>query len=159
MQNDRSIFAHAIPRGRWILALASFLKSDMANSKDSMKPLNRRRVAHGHFRNQCVVGCPVSAGFRDGVSADVDAPFTVKDTGSPSEFVFSHGSDTVASLKAKSSPSWWHDYAAKGAVRFIRGRLKFGGHKNSAPSPSALVVFSPPNVRDEPRGKGRSHSP
>lgn len=26
-------------------------------------------------------------------------------------------------------------------IRFIRGRLKFGGHKNSAPFPSAIVVF------------------
>ena len=44
---------------------------------------------------------------------------------------------------------------AKGAVRFIRGRLKFGGHKNSAPFPSALVVFSPQNVemRDERNGE------
>ncbi len=29
-------------------------------------------------------------------------------------------------------------------IRFIRGRLKFGGSKNSAPFPSALVVFKRP---------------
>lgn len=27
-------------------------------------------------------------------------------------------------------------------IRFIRGRLKFGGAKNSAPFPSVVVVFS-----------------
>jgi hypothetical protein len=146
MQNNRSIFAHAIPRGRWILALASFLKPYMADSKDAVQPLNRRRVAHGHFRNQCVVGCSMAAGFRDGVSADVDTPFTVKDTSSPSKFVFSHGSDTVASLKAKSSPAWWHDYAIKGEVTFVRGRLKFGGQKNSDPFPSAVIILKQPNA-------------
>jgi len=26
-------------------------------------------------------------------------------------------------------------------VKFIKGRLKFDGHKNSAPFPSAIVVF------------------
>lgn len=31
----------------------------------------------------------------------------------------------------------------KGEIRFIRGRLKFGGLKNSAPFPSAVVVFRP----------------
>jgi site-specific DNA-methyltransferase (adenine-specific) len=29
----------------------------------------------------------------------------------------------------------------QGEIRFIKGRLKFGGHKNSAPFPSAIVVF------------------
>lgn len=29
----------------------------------------------------------------------------------------------------------------KGEMRFIRGRLKFGDGKNSAPFPSAVVIF------------------
>lgn len=28
-------------------------------------------------------------------------------------------------------------------VRFLRGRLKFGDSKNSAPFPSAIVIFRP----------------
>lgn len=56
------------------------------------------------------------------------------------------GALVVCLVPARTDTAWWHDYAAKGAVRFIRGRLKFGGHKNSAPFPSALVVFSPQNV-------------
>lgn len=55
------------------------------------------------------------------------------------------GALVVCLVPARTDTAWWHDYAAKGTVRFIRGRLKFGGHKNSAPFPSALVVFSPQN--------------
>jgi len=49
----------------------------------------------------------------------------------------------VCLVPARTDTAWWHDYAAKGTVRFIRGRLKFGGHANSAPFPSALVIFHP----------------
>jgi len=49
----------------------------------------------------------------------------------------------VCLVPARTDTSWWHDYCIKGKVRFIRGRLKFNGHKNSAPFPSAIVIFSP----------------
>lgn len=48
----------------------------------------------------------------------------------------------VMLIPARTDTSWWHDYVMKGQVTFIRGRLKFGDSKNSAPFPSALVVFS-----------------
>lgn len=51
------------------------------------------------------------------------------------------GATVVCLVPARTDTAWWHEYAAKGQVRFIRGRLKFGGHKNSAPFPSAVVVF------------------
>lgn len=51
------------------------------------------------------------------------------------------GATVVCLLPARTDTSWWHDYVIKGEVRFIRGRLKFGGHKNSAPFPSAIVIF------------------
>ena len=51
------------------------------------------------------------------------------------------GAFVVCLVPARTDTSWWHEYAAKGHVTFIRGRLKFGGHKNSAPFPSALVIF------------------
>lgn len=53
------------------------------------------------------------------------------------------GATVVCLLPARTDTAWWHDYCAKGEVEFIRGRLKFGGHKNSAPFPSAVVVFGP----------------
>jgi phage N-6-adenine-methyltransferase len=49
---------------------------------------------------------------------------------------------TVALIPARTDTAWWHDYVIKQRdIRFLRGRLKFGGHKNSAPFPSAIVVF------------------
>jgi len=51
----------------------------------------------------------------------------------------------VCLVPARTDTAWWHDYAMKGEIRFIRGRLKFGGHKNSAPFPNAVVIFRNPN--------------
>ena len=52
------------------------------------------------------------------------------------------GATVVCSVPARTDTNWWHDYAMKGDVEFIKGRLKFGGSKNSAPFPSAVVVFN-----------------
>lgn len=57
------------------------------------------------------------------------------------ETAVSGGGTVVCLLPARTDTAWWHDYAMQGEVRFIRGRLKFGGSKNSAPFPSAVVVF------------------
>ena len=53
------------------------------------------------------------------------------------------GATVVCLVPARTDTAWWHDYAAKAEVRFIRGRLKFGGHQNAAPFPSAIVIFNP----------------
>ena len=49
----------------------------------------------------------------------------------------------VCLLPARTDTSWWHDYVIGGGaeVRFVRGRLKFGGAKHGAPFPSAVVIF------------------
>lgn len=51
------------------------------------------------------------------------------------------GATVVCLLPARTDTAWWHDYCIKGQIEFIRGRLKFGGSKNSAPFPSAVVTF------------------
>ena len=51
------------------------------------------------------------------------------------------GTVVVCLVPARTDTRWWHDYAIHGDVTFIKGRLKFGGHKSNAPFPSALVVF------------------
>lgn len=51
------------------------------------------------------------------------------------------GATVVCLVPARTDTQWWHDYAMRGEVRFLRGRLKFGRAKNSAPFPSAIVVF------------------
>lgn len=53
------------------------------------------------------------------------------------------GSTVVCLVPARTDTKWWWEYAMKGEIRFIRGRLKFGGCKNSAPFPSAIVIFKP----------------
>lgn len=60
------------------------------------------------------------------------------------------GATVVCLVPARTDTAWWHDYAVKGEVRFIRGRLKFGGSKNSAPFPSAVVVFRPTTNQADP---------
>ena len=52
------------------------------------------------------------------------------------------GATVVCLVPARTDTAWWHDYAAHGKIRFIRGRLKFGSGKANAPFPSALVVFT-----------------
>ena len=48
----------------------------------------------------------------------------------------------VMLLPARTDTKWFHDYCLKGEIEFIRGRLKFGDSKNSAPFPSMIVVFN-----------------
>jgi len=47
-------------------------------------------------------------------------------------------------IPARTDTRWFHDmvlpYATE--IRFIRGRLKFGDAKNSAPFPSMLVIYT-----------------
>ena len=54
-----------------------------------------------------------------------------------------HGSTIVCLLPSRTDTKWWHDYCVKGEITFIKGRLKFGDAKNSAPFPSAIVIFRP----------------
>lgn len=48
----------------------------------------------------------------------------------------------VMLIPSRTDTIWWHEYVMKAKeIRFIKGRLKFSGHKNSAPFPSAIVIF------------------
>lgn len=48
----------------------------------------------------------------------------------------------VMLLPARTDTRWYHEWIHnKAEVRFLRGRLKFGGCQNSAPFPSMVVVF------------------
>jgi site-specific DNA-methyltransferase (adenine-specific) len=51
------------------------------------------------------------------------------------------GALVVCLLPARTDTRWWQDYARRGHVWFLRGRLKFGLAKNAAPFPSAIVTF------------------
>lgn len=48
----------------------------------------------------------------------------------------------VCLLPARTDTQWFHDYIYnKSEIRFIKGRLKFGNSKNSAPFPSMIVIY------------------
>jgi site-specific DNA-methyltransferase (adenine-specific) len=50
----------------------------------------------------------------------------------------------VLLLPARTDTRYWHDYVMKAdEILFVRGRIKFGDGANSAPFPSAVVVFRP----------------
>lgn len=53
------------------------------------------------------------------------------------------GATVVCLLPARTDTKWWHEYCMKGEIRLVKGRLKFGGSENSAPFPSAVVIFGP----------------
>ena len=46
-------------------------------------------------------------------------------------------------VPARTDTRWWHKYSMRGEIRYLRGRLKFGNCENSAPFPSAVVIFRP----------------
>lgn len=48
----------------------------------------------------------------------------------------------VMLIPARTDTKWFHEYIYnKAEVRFLKGRLKFGDSKNSAPFPSMIVIF------------------
>lgn len=51
------------------------------------------------------------------------------------------GATVVCLVPARTDTGWWHDYAMKGKIEFLRGRIKFSNCDNPAPFPSAIVVF------------------
>lgn len=54
-----------------------------------------------------------------------------------------YGQTIVMLLPARTDTRWFHEFVlGKAEIRFIRGRLKFGGSQNSAPFPSMIVIFN-----------------
>ncbi len=54
-----------------------------------------------------------------------------------------HGTTVVMLIHARTDTIWFHEwvYHLASDIRFIKGRLKFGDSKNSAPFPSMVVVY------------------
>jgi len=52
------------------------------------------------------------------------------------------GTLVVMLLPARTDTRWFHEFIkGKAYITFVRGRLKFGGCKNSAPFPSMIVIY------------------
>ena len=48
----------------------------------------------------------------------------------------------VMLLPSRTDTKWFHEYIyGKAEIRFVRGRLRFGGSTHNAPFPSMVVVF------------------
>ena len=58
-------------------------------------------------------------------------------------------------IPARTDTRWFHDLVLPHAteIRFLRGRLKFGGAKYNAPFPSMVVIFNA--ARDGMKGETR----
>lgn len=70
---------------------------------------------------------------------------TIGDWVAKSSEAAENGALVVMLVPARTDTRWFHDYIyGKAGIRFIKGRLKFGGSANSAPFPSMVVVFNPP---------------
>jgi site-specific DNA-methyltransferase (adenine-specific) len=52
-----------------------------------------------------------------------------------------NGALVVCFVPARVDTEWWHQYAAKGEVRFPKGRVTFAGAEAPAPFPVAVVIF------------------
>lgn len=54
------------------------------------------------------------------------------------------GATVVCLIPSRTDTKWWHDYIQNAfEVRYLPGRLKFGGAKHAAPFPSVIVIFKP----------------
>lgn len=65
------------------------------------------------------------------------------------------GATVVCLVPSRTDTKWWHRLVWNSQahrpyegveVRFVKGRLKFGGSSNSAPFPSVVIVFRPPSA-------------
>ena len=58
------------------------------------------------------------------------------------EKAYKSNATVVCLVPARTDTRWFHEFVlGKAEIRFIRGRLKFGNSKNSAPFPSMLVIY------------------
>ncbi len=61
----------------------------------------------------------------------------------------------VCLLPSRTETAWWHYYVQRAKsegfadITFLRGRLKFGASKNSAPFPSAIVFFGSQGAKND----------
>jgi len=59
-----------------------------------------------------------------------------------------NGTTVVCLLPARTDTRWFHEFIYNKpnvTIELLRGRIKFGGHKNCAPFPSMIVIFQTTN--------------
>ena len=53
------------------------------------------------------------------------------------------GAMVVCLVPSRTDTKWWHEFAMRGELRFLQGRVSFGSGESTAPFPSAIVIFRP----------------
>jgi len=77
----------------------------------------------------------VNPPYGRGIKAWIKKGYEEVESGDP-------GTRVVMLIPARTDTKYWHDYVMKASeIYFVKGRLKFGDSDNSAPFPSAVVVF------------------
>jgi site-specific DNA-methyltransferase (adenine-specific) len=62
-----------------------------------------------------------------------------------------NNANVVMLIPVRSDTKTWHKFVMKAnKITFVKGRLKFGNSKNSAPFPSCVVEFNPWSVNSPP---------
>lgn len=92
--------------------------------------------------------CPLNADF-DGLSIEwgksnfVNPPYSkLYPWCRKAHEEFKKGKLVVMLIPSKTDTKYWHEFVMEATeIRFIKGRLKFGGAKNGAPFPSSIVIF------------------
>ena len=93
--------------------------------------------------------CPLRADF-DGLTADwigsifINPPYSrIRAFLNKAMIEIKHNADVIVFLvPARTDTKWFHELVlGRAEVRFLRGRLKFGGQRNNAPFPSMLCIF------------------
>jgi len=57
------------------------------------------------------------------------------------------GAIVICLVPSRTDTKWWHTYAMRGEIEFVRGRLRYGGFKHRAPFPSSIIVFHPKTLK------------
>lgn len=66
------------------------------------------------------------------------------------EVKYNNCKTVVMLIPSRTDTKWFHQYIyMKYEIRFLKGRLKFGNQKNSAPFPSMVVIFRNENAKME----------
>lgn len=63
-------------------------------------------------------------------------------------------------VPARTDTAWWHEFALQAdEIRFIRGRLRFGGAAKDAPFPSVVLIYRGSTARLDSRDATRLQGP
>ncbi|HZQ11012.1 MAG TPA: DNA N-6-adenine-methyltransferase [Anaerolineae bacterium] len=59
-----------------------------------------------------------------------------------------NGAVVVCLIPSRTDTRWWHEYAMRGIIRFIKGRIRFVGSPHPAPFPSSIIILDPINLKN-----------